>query len=197
MADSTQNQLSGQIISGGSPDGWRKHFTRRKVMIIGGVLLIIFGVIGVLAGMYIQSQAQKEDDELFRATEARVNSLRAQKKYQESIKEADAYIAVGKNQLNVITMMTSKGATYEIMKDNKAALAAYRQAETKAGKDMYGIDSGIARTSRVLGDNKTALIYYKKCIAILEKGEKSGAKAMEVDYLKRTVKSMEESGAAQ
>lgn len=198
MIDDEHSKADELFVSRSTSWGLKKHLRNPFTATILILLLLGIGFSGWHYALQLRDQrvveTQNQDNEIFKATMRRVSYLRSQKKYADAIKEADGYITIGSNKINVATMMASKGATYEVQKDNKTALSVYREAETKAEKDMYGIDNGIARTSQALGDNKTALTYYKKCITVLQEDGKSGAKAMEIDYLQRIVKSIEDAG---
>ena len=97
--------------------------------------------------------------------------------------------------MNIAMMYADKGATYEMKGEPAKALEMYTVASKKTDKDLYGVEMGIARVLHRSGDTKGAIVHYKKCVEILKRNDKGGktARAMEIDYLQKTITKLEKS----
>lgn len=137
------------------------------------------------------AKMMEQDQKAYDIAAGKVDIYRGARKYDQAIQEAQQYLAVSKNPKNAANMLNVIASLYEVQKDNKKALDYYRQAERMAGEDVLSITTGIARTSLRLGDEKTALEYYNKRLAILNQHADNAAYAMEIDVTQKLIKKIE------
>lgn len=178
-------------------DKTKRLFTKNRI--IGGFSVAVI-VIAVGALMYVRHQnsleSKREQDTILQDTatyenaQKKVKELRAKREYESAIQAAYSYVDTAVQKDKAAFLLVDVGAIYEILGDTKAALDTYLRAESLAGEGVYGISRGIARTSFQLGDNSTALIYYKKALADLEAND-SPANKMTIDSLKRIIEGIE------
>jgi tetratricopeptide (TPR) repeat protein len=138
-----------------------------------------------------QAAAVKQDRDNYDEAYQQMNALRGRRKYSEALAIGQAYVDKSTNNANTAYMYGNIGAIYESQGDNQKALDAYRKGEQKAGKDLIGLDDGIARTSYALGDKKTALEYYKKSLAVYQKETNTRTNRVSIRELQDTIKQVE------
>lgn len=179
--------------------GFMRYGTRPYVVGACILALLIIGVGTWRYTIYRQNQseviAMRRDEELYREAKKRLDMYRSRRQYDKALGEADEYIKSGKEPMNIAMMYVDKGATYEMKGELGKALEMYTIASKKTDKDFYGLEMGIARVLHRSGDKKGAIVHYKKCVDILKRNDAEGktARAMEIDYLQKTITKLEKS----
>lgn len=159
-------------------------------MLMAGFAVVMLAGVAVLAYFYYQDGVKKADQQAYEAAMQQTTVLRGKRQYDEAVSVAMKYVEIAKSNDNASYMLATVGSMQEEQNDQKSALETYRKAEKRAGRDVLGIAYGIARTSMKLGDKPTALMYYKKCLAVL-RSHASRTNAMDIDYMEKTIAKLE------
>lgn len=172
----------------------KKRKINKGVVLIAALTICLIGTGGTvnwLRHRNDQKNISKADVTRRDGVQQSINKLNATGNHEESLAYADKYINNATNAEDKIYMQVVKGSIYEEQNNLQAALKQYREIEKTAGRDIYGVCMGIARTSQKLGDKQTAIEYYKKAI-VLAKRSDSLANKMEVMDLESRIKALEE-----
>jgi tetratricopeptide (TPR) repeat protein len=178
------------VVVGGPRRWWSKRLLI-LLAIIAGLFLVAGGAYMLLhnkkpaADKKVTAQQDKKNyDDMF----VQANKYRAARKFQQAHDTAADYEKLAQNQDQKTKAILLQGVTSEQLGRNEQALAEYRRAE-KIKPDTLGVSQGIARTSLALGDKKTAIEYYKKCLDYVSKPNQG--LPYEADSYKKAIETLE------
>ncbi|HSH18080.1 MAG TPA: tetratricopeptide repeat protein [Candidatus Saccharimonadales bacterium] len=157
-------------------------------------LLLVAGIISYMAMNGKEAAVQPkpgQDAQNYQKAIKESNKYRGLRQNDKAIEPLRAYVTVAADSRNKAYAHVKIANIYETQKQYKEALAEYRQAERIRGKPDQGIAVGIARVSYALGDTETAVKYYRICIDLLEKAEKSIPNQRDIAMMKQAIAAIE------